>query len=143
MSYLIFQIELISYSICLSLSDLFHLVCESLVASMLLQMALVHSFLWLSIVHCIYVPHFNPFICQWTSMLLPCLSYGEQCCCQHVSVRIFFNYSFVLIYAMSRTVGTYDSAIFSFLRNHILFSIMVYQKFKYREAAFLKKSLKN
>ena len=37
-----------SYGICLSLSDLLCLVGESLVASMLLQMALFHSFLWLS-----------------------------------------------------------------------------------------------
>ena len=48
--------------VCLSLSDLLHLVWESLVPSMLLQMAF---FLWLS-KKCVYGPHLlNPFIHQW------------------------------------------------------------------------------
>ena len=40
--------QVISYGVCLSLSDLFHLVWASLVALMLPQMALFHSLLWLS-----------------------------------------------------------------------------------------------
>jgi len=45
----------ISYDICLSLSDLLHSGWESLIPSMLLQMALCHSFLWLSSIPlCIY-----------------------------------------------------------------------------------------
>ena len=40
--------EVISYGICLSLSDWLHLVWSSLGPPMLLQMALFHSFLWLS-----------------------------------------------------------------------------------------------
>ena len=45
----------LSYGICLSLSGLLHLVWESLVLSMLLQMTLFCSFLWLSrIPLCIY-----------------------------------------------------------------------------------------
>ena len=47
---------MISYGICLSLSDLLHLVWESLVVSMLLQMALLCNFLWLiSIPLCICI----------------------------------------------------------------------------------------
>ena len=42
------NIQVISYGICLSLSDLLHLIWYSLVASTLLQMALFHSFWWLS-----------------------------------------------------------------------------------------------
>ena len=50
-----FQLYMISYGICLCLSGSFHSVLESLVPSMLLQMALCHSFLWLSsILLCIY-----------------------------------------------------------------------------------------
>ena len=40
--------SVISYDICLALSDLLHSVWQSLGPSMLLQMALFHSFLWLS-----------------------------------------------------------------------------------------------
>ena len=46
MPYFRFHIQVILYGISISLSDLFHLVLYSLVAFMLLQMALVHSFLW-------------------------------------------------------------------------------------------------
>ena len=50
-----FQLYVISYGICLCLSDSFHSVGESLVPSILLQMALCHSFLWLSSIPlCIY-----------------------------------------------------------------------------------------
>ena len=54
-SYVTFQIQVIPYGICLSLSDLLHLVWESLVPSTFLQMALFCSFLWLSsIPFCVY-----------------------------------------------------------------------------------------
>ena len=46
MPYFRFHIEVISYGICLSLSDLLHLVCSSLGSSMLLPMEFFHSFLW-------------------------------------------------------------------------------------------------
>ena len=53
--YIRFQIQEISYGTCFSISDLLHLVWESLVPSMLLQMALFCSFLWLSSIPlCIY-----------------------------------------------------------------------------------------
>ena len=48
MLYIRFLIKVISYGICVSLSDLLHLARESLVLSMLLQMALfVHYFLFI------------------------------------------------------------------------------------------------
>ena len=55
------------------------LVWESLVSSMLLQMPLFCSFLWLSSIPLyIYVPYlFNPFICWWPFRLSPCLGYCE------------------------------------------------------------------
>ena len=51
---------MISYSICLRLSDLLHLVWYSLSPSLLLQMALFHSVLWLSTIPlcvcmCVYI----------------------------------------------------------------------------------------
>ena len=58
-----------SYGICLS--DLFHLVWEPLAASMFLQMGFFFSFLQQVVFHCVYVPHLNPFICQWTFRLYP------------------------------------------------------------------------
>ena len=41
---------MISYGLCLSLSDLLHLALSSLGPSVLLQMASFHSILWLSII---------------------------------------------------------------------------------------------
>ena len=67
---------------------------------MLLQVALFHSFLWLSnILLYIYTPHLYSFICQWTFMLLPCLGYCKQCCYEHWDAYIFLNQSFLQIYA--------------------------------------------
>ena len=62
--------------VCLSLSDLLHLVWESLVPSMLLKMALFCPFYgWIVFP---YISHLlNPFICWWTFGLFPCLSYYE------------------------------------------------------------------
>ena len=79
----------------LSLSDLFHLVWSSTVASMLLQMALFHSFYDWVIFYCIYAPHLHLFIFQWTFRLFPCLGYCKQCCYEHWDAYNFFNYSFV------------------------------------------------
>ena len=36
------------------------------------------------ILHCVYVPQLSyPFICGWTSRLLPCPGYYQQCCDKH------------------------------------------------------------
>ena len=48
MSYFRFHTEVTSYCVCLSVSYLLHLVWQSLGLSMLPQIALFHSFLWLS-----------------------------------------------------------------------------------------------
>ena len=54
---------MISYDICLSLSDLFYLLWQSLGPSMLLQMTWFHFFLWLSnILLYMYTMHLYPFI---------------------------------------------------------------------------------
>ena len=57
-----------------------HFVWDSLVGSKkLLQMALFHSFLWLSSIPCVYVSHLiNPFIYWWTFWLRPCLGYYDS-----------------------------------------------------------------
>ena len=37
-----------------------------------------------------YVPQLSyPFICQWTSRLLPCPSYCKQCCNEHWGTSVF------------------------------------------------------
>lgn len=59
---------------CLSLSDLLHLVWES----MLLWMALFCSFYGWVVFYWVYVPHLlNPIVCWWTFGLLPSLSYCQ------------------------------------------------------------------
>ena len=65
------------------------------------------------IFYCVYVPELSyPFICRWTSRLLPCPSYCKQCYDElgvHVSLSILV--SSVCI------AGLYGSFISSFLRN--------------------------
>ena len=41
----------------------------------------------------------HPFICWWTSRLLPCLGYYKQCCDEHWGTRVSFNYDFLGVYA--------------------------------------------
>ena len=72
---------MISYDICLSLSDLFHSLGCSLGPSVLLQMASFHSFFLFSffhfilfyggaVFHCIYTPQFlSAFIYRWTQVV--------------------------------------------------------------------------
>ena len=70
--YYLDSIYVISYSICLSLSHLFHLALCPSNPSMLLQMAKFHSFLWLS-----SIPLWRR---QWhpTPVLLPGKSHGRR-----------------------------------------------------------------
>ena len=52
------------------------------------------------ILHCVYVPHLSyPFICWWTSRLLPCPSYCKQCCNEHWGTCVSFNSGFFSVYA--------------------------------------------
>ena len=52
------------------------------------------------IFRCVHVPLFlYPFICQWTSMLLPCSSYCKQCCNGQWDTCAFFSFGFLRVYA--------------------------------------------
>ena len=52
------------------------------------------------ILHCVYVPQLSyPFICWWTSRLLPCPGYYKQCCDEHWGSRVSFNSGFLSVYA--------------------------------------------
>ena len=52
------------------------------------------------ILHCVYVPQLSyPFICWWTSRLLPCPGCCKQCCSEHWGTRVSFNSSFLGVYA--------------------------------------------
>ena len=64
-------------------------------------------FLFMAVMfHCVYVciyiytpqPLYS-LICQWTSRLLPCLSYCKQCYNEHWSTCVFFSYGFFRVYA--------------------------------------------
>ena len=104
---------MISYVICLS--DLLHLVWESLVPSLLLQMTLFCSFYGLVVFHCVYIPQFlNPFICWWTFRLFPCLGYCDYCCSEHRGASIFLNKCFFFL-DMCPGVGLLDHMIVLYL----------------------------
>src|SRR5574337_679962 len=50
--------------------------------------------------HCVYVPLLSyPFVCRWTSRLLPCPGYYKQCCDEHWGTRVSFNSGFLGVYA--------------------------------------------
>jgi len=52
------------------------------------------------IFHCVYAPYlFYPFICWWTSRLLPCPGYYKQCCDEHWGTRVSFPSGFLSVYA--------------------------------------------
>ena len=68
--------------------------------------------------HCVYVPLLsNPFICQWTSRLLPCPSY-----CKHTAMNIGVHVPLSILVSLvcmpsSGIAGSYGSFISSILRN--------------------------
>ena len=71
-----------------------------------------------AIFHCIYVPYLlYPFICQWIFRLLPCLGYCKQCFSEHWGACILRIKFFSGYMPQSGIAGSYDSSIFSFLRN--------------------------
>ena len=68
-----FNIYLLIYDVCFSLSDLVHSVWQFPGPSTSLQMTLFCSCYGWIIFHCIYTSHLlYSFICWWTSRLLPC-----------------------------------------------------------------------
>ena len=104
------------YDSCFSLSDLLHPVCQTLGPSTSSQMIQWQFFLWLSTIPLyIYAPHFlSPFLCGWTSTLLPCRGCCiNKCCCNkpcvHVSLWIVVFSGFM---PRCRTIGSYGSFIF-------------------------------
>jgi len=109
---------MISYGICLSLSDLIHSGWESLVPSMLLQMALFCSFYGWIVLHCVYIHHI---------FLIQSSVNGHLGCChvlaiaKSASVNMWVHVSFsrkVLSGCMPKSgmAGSYGSSMYRFLR---------------------------
>ena len=70
------------------------------------------------IFHCVYVPQLlYPFICWWTSRLLPCFIYCKEWCNEWWDTCDFFNFGFLLYMPRSGIAGLYGG-----LRNlHTIF----------------------
>ena len=69
--------------------------------------AVVHIHNW------VYVPLLSyPFICWWTSRLLPCPGYYKQCCDEHWGTHVS-----LVCMPSSGIAGSKGSSISSFLRN--------------------------
>ena len=68
------------YNVCFSLSDLLPSVSQALGSSTSVGLTQTCSFYSWVILHCTHAPQLlYPFICRWTSRLLPCPSHCEQC----------------------------------------------------------------
>ena len=77
------------------------------------------------IFHCVYVPHFNPFIYQWTFRLFYVLAIVNSAA---MNIRGHLSFSVnVLSRYMPRSgvAGSYAGSMFSFWGTSILFSIVV------------------
>ena len=106
---------MISYGVCLSLSDL---VWESLVESVLLQMSLFHSFEGWVVFRGVYVPHLlHPFTCWRTCRLFPCLGCCEECCRGHRGACILLMEVASACMPRSGLAGSYGSSRLGVLRN--------------------------
>ena len=104
-----------SFNISPALSDLLHSVWQSLSPSVVLQMALFHSFYGWIIFHCVYKLHLlKPFVSWWILSLIPCLGYGKQWFNEHISFWIMFFSGYM---PRSGIAVSYGSSIFNFLRN--------------------------
>ena len=64
----------------------------------LIQMTEEYSIIYVCVCVCVYIyiyiyiytpHHFYPFICKWTSRLLPCPGYCKQCCSEHQGMCVF------------------------------------------------------
>ena len=115
-----FHIEVISYDICLSLSDLFKLVWSSLGPSMLLQMALFHSFFIAESYSIEYICHI--FIFSSVDGHLGCFHVLAvvNSAAMNIGVQVsFWIRVFIVSIYMAKNViaGSYGVSIFSALRN--------------------------
>ena len=51
------------------------------------------------ILHCVHVPQLPyPLVCRWTSRLLPCPSYCNECCSEHWGACVSFSFGFLGVY---------------------------------------------
>ena len=65
-----------------------------------------------------------PFVCQWTSMVLPCTGYCKQCCDEHWGARVSFNSGFLGVYAHQWDCWVVWQFYFQFFKESPLFSIV-------------------
>ena len=75
--------------------------------------------------HCVYVPQLSyPFICWWTSRLLPCPGYYKQCCDEHWGTCVSFNSGFLGVYSQQWDCWVIRQFYLQFLKESPLFSIV-------------------
>ena len=89
---------------------------QALGSSISLELTQLCSFYGRVIFHCVHIPLFCPFNCQWTSRLIPCLSYCKQCFDEHWGTCVFFDYSFLKIYAQQQDCWVTSQFYFQFFK---------------------------
>ena len=68
--------------------------------------------------HCVYVTQLPyPFICWWTSRLLPCPRYCKQCCNEHWFTCVSFSSGFLSVYTQQWDCWVVWPFYFQVLRN--------------------------
>jgi len=69
------------------------------------------------ILRCVYVPQLSyPFVCRWTSRLLPCPGYYKQCCNEHWGTCGSFNSGFLSVYDQQRDCWVIWQFYFQFFK---------------------------